>query len=116
MPCSPSAESFMKRPRFLPDNFTLILIGLLVGASILPLRGSAVAVGVLATNLAIRLLFFLRGARLSTQAVIAGLTHWRLDGLVFACTFLLFPALGLALRPVLEPMIGPEPYMGMLYP
>ncbi|HLU78315.1 MAG TPA: bile acid:sodium symporter family protein [Burkholderiaceae bacterium] len=105
----------MKRPRFLPDNFTLILIGLVVGASILPLRGSAVAVGDLATNLAIGLLFFLHGAKLSTQAVIAGLTHWRLHGLVFACTFLLFPALGLALRPVLEPMIGPELYIGMLY-
>lgn len=105
----------MKRPRFLPDSFTLILIGLVVGASILPLRGSAVAVGDLATNLAIGLLFFLHGAKLSTQAVIAGLTHWRLHGLVFACTFLLFPALGLALRPVLEPMIGPELYIGMLY-
>src|SRR5690606_26881741 len=115
MPFSPSAESFMKRPRFLPDNFTLILIGLVVGASILPLRGSAVAVGDLATNLAIGLLFFLHGAKLSTQAAIAGLTHWRLHRWVFACPFLLFPALGLALRPVLEPMIGPELYIGMLY-
>lgn len=105
----------MRRPRFLPDNFTLILIGLVVLASVLPLRGDAVAVGNLATNLAIGLLFFLHGAKLSTQAVISGLTHWRLHGLVFACTFLLFPALGLALRPVLEPMVGTELYIGMLY-
>src|SRR5690554_2978033 len=105
----------MRRPRFLPDNFTLILIGLVVLASVLPLRGDAVAVGNLATNLAIGLLFFLHGAKLSTQAVISGLTHWRLHGLVFACTFLLFPALGLALRPVLEPTIGPELYRGMLF-
>lgn len=105
----------MRRPRFLPDNFTLILIGLVVLASILPLRGTAADVGDLLTNLAIGLLFFLHGAKLSTQAVIAGLSHWRLHGLVFACTFLLFPALGLALKPVLEPLIGRELYIGMLY-
>jgi len=105
----------MRRPRFLPDNFTLILIGLIVLASVLPLRGDAAEVGDLMTNLAIGLLFFLHGAKLSTQAVIAGLSHWRLHGLVFACTFLLFPALGLVLRPVLEPMIGKELYIGMLY-
>lgn len=105
----------MRRPRFLPDNFTLILIGLIVLASVLPLRGDAAEVGDLMTNVAIGLLFFLHGAKLSTQAVIAGLSHWRLHGLVFACTFLLFPALGLVLRPVLEPMIGKELYIGMLY-
>lgn len=105
----------MKRPRFLPDNFTLILIGLVVLASVLPVKGDAAVVADWLTNLAIGLLFFLHGAKLPTSAVIAGLTHWRLHGLVFACTFLLFPALGLALRPVLEPAIGPELYMGMLY-
>lgn len=105
----------MRRPRFIPDNFTLILIGLVVMASVLPVRGAAVPVGDLLTNLAIGLLFFLHGAKLSTQAVIGGLSHWRLHGLVFACTFLLFPALGLALRPLLEPMIGTELYIGMLF-
>ena len=105
----------MRRPRFLPDNFTLIIIGLVVLASVLPVRGAAADFAHLLTNLAIGLLFFLHGAKLSTQAVIAGLSHWRLHGLVFACTFLLFPALGLALRPALEPMIGRDLYVGMLY-
>lgn len=105
----------MQRPRFVPDNFTLILIGLVVLASVLPVRGEAAHAADLLTNVAIGLLFFLHGAKLSTRAVIAGLSHWRLHGLVFACTFLLFPALGLALRPVLEPMIGAELYVGMLY-
>lgn len=105
----------MKRPRFIPDNFTLILIGLVVLASVLPVRGDAAMAADILTNLAIALLFFLHGAKLPTQAVIAGLAHWRLHGLVFACTFLLFPAAGLALRPLMEPAIGPELYRGMLF-
>ncbi|NYT22668.1 bile acid:sodium symporter [Alcaligenaceae bacterium] len=105
----------MKRPRFIPDNFTLILIGLVVLASVLPVRGDAAVAADILTNLAIALLFFLHGAKLPTQAVIAGLAHWRLHGLVFACTFLLFPAAGLALRPLMEPAIGPELYRGMLF-
>lgn len=105
----------MKRPRFLPDTFTLILIGLVVAASVLPVRGDAARAAELLTNLAIGLLFFLHGAKLSTRAVFAGLAHWRLHGLVFSCTFILFPLVGLALKPVLLPMIGPELYKGMLY-
>jgi len=105
----------MRRPRFLPDNFTLIIIGLVVLASVLPVRGASAEFADLLTNLAIGLLFFLHGAKLSTRAVIAGLSHWRLHGLVFACTFLLFPALGLVLRPVLEPIVGQDLYVGMLY-
>ena len=105
----------MKRPRFIPDNFTLILIGLVVLATVLPVQGEAAHIADLVTNLAIGLLFFLHGAKLPTQAVIAGLAHWRLHGLVFACTFLLFPLAGLALKPVLVPTIGPELYNGVLF-
>ena len=36
--------------------------------------------------------------------------HWRLHLTVFACTFVLFPLLGLALKPVLTPLIGTELY------
>jgi sodium/bile acid cotransporter 7 len=35
--------------------------------------------------------------------------------LVFTCTFVLFPLLGLALKPLLAPLIGTELYVGMLY-
>lgn len=105
----------MTRPRFLPDNFTLTLIATVVLASLLPVGGqTAVAFGWV-TNLAIALLFFLHGAKLSRQAIIAGAGHWRLHLLVFSLTFVLFPLLGLALKPLLAPMIGNELYMGMLY-
>ena len=105
----------MTRPRFLPDNFTLTLIATVILASLLPASGqTAVAFGWV-TNLAIALLFFLHGAKLSRKAIVAGAGHWRLHLLVFSLTFVLFPLLGLALKPLLSPLIGNELYMGMLY-
>ncbi|WCM49240.1 bile acid:sodium symporter [Pseudomonas sp. WJP1] len=105
----------MTRPRFLPDNFTLTLIGVVLLASLLPASGQvAVGFGWL-TNSAIALLFFLHGAKLSRESIIAGAGHWRLHLLVFGLTFVLFPLLGLALKPLLSPMIGADLYMGMLY-
>ncbi|NBA95962.1 bile acid:sodium symporter family protein [Pseudomonas sp. R5(2019)] len=105
----------MTRPRFLPDNFTLTLVGVVLLASFLPVSGQvAVGFGWL-TNSAIALLFFMHGAKLSRESIIAGAGHWRLHLLVFGLTFALFPLLGLALKPLLSPLIGNDLYMGMLY-
>ena len=105
----------MTRPRFLPDNFTLMLITVVIIASFLPATGQvAVGFGWL-TNIAIALLFFLHGAKLSRESIIAGAGHWRLHLLVFGLTFVLFPLLGLTLKPVLSPLIGKDLYMGILY-
>lgn len=105
----------MARPRLLPDNFTLALIATVTVASLLPCEGTTAVIFGWITNLGIALLFFLHGAKLSRQAIIAGATHWRLHLLVFACTFVLFPILGLLLKPVLSPLVTPELYLGMLY-
>ncbi|WP_223545865.1 bile acid:sodium symporter family protein [Pseudomonas sp. A-B-19] len=105
----------MTRPRLLPDNFTLTLIGVVTLASLLPASGQvAIGFGWL-TNIAIALLFFLHGAKLSRESILAGAGHWRLHLLVFSLTFVLFPLLGLALKPLLSPLIGNDLYMGMLY-
>ncbi|AIC20851.1 MULTISPECIES: bile acid:sodium symporter family protein [Pseudomonas] len=105
----------MSRSRLLPDNFTLTLIGVVLLASFLPASGQvALGFGWL-TNAAIALLFFLHGAKLSREAIIAGAGHWRLHLLIFSLTFVLFPILGLALKPLLSPLIGNELYLGMLY-
>ena len=105
----------MSRPRFLPDNFTLTLVAVVIIASFLPASGQvAVGFGWL-TNIAIALLFFLHGAKLSRESIIAGAGHWRLHLLVFGLTFVIFPLLGLALKPVLSPLIGKDLYMGILY-
>ncbi|AGI24568.1 bile acid:sodium symporter family protein [Pseudomonas sp. MT3] len=105
----------MARPRLLPDNFTLALIATVTAASLLPCEGTVAVIFGWVTNLGIALLFFLHGAKLSRQAIIAGATHWRLHLLVFACTFILFPILGMALKPVLSPLVTPDLYLGMLY-
>ena len=105
----------MKRPQWLPDNFVLTLLALLVLASVLPVRGEAAVWAGHVTNAAIALLFFLHGAKLSTQAVIQGLSHWRLHGVVLSVTFILFPLLAWVLGPVLRPLLGEELYRGMVY-
>jgi solute carrier family 10 (sodium/bile acid cotransporter), member 7 len=107
--------SGMSRPRFLPDNFTLALIGTLVLASLLPCRGAALKAVDQLTNVAIAALFFLHGAKLSRQAVIAGASHWRLHALVLLTTFVVFPLFGLALRPLLSPLVTPALYAGILF-
>ena len=79
------------------DTYLLLIIAMVVAASFLPARG-AVAHGFdFATKIAIGLVFFLHGARLSREAVIGGLTHWRLHLVVMGSTFVLFPALCLGI-------------------
>jgi len=101
--------------RFLPDRFTCALIVTVLLASLLPCRGATASVFNVLTDLAIALLFFLHGAKLSREAVVAGMTHWRLHLTVLASTFVLFPVLGLLLRPVLSPLVTPSLYLGVLF-
>lgn len=105
----------MNRPRFLPDNFTLALLATVTLASLLPASGRMAHVFELLTTFAIGLLFFLHGAKLSREAILAGVAHWRLHALVFGCTFAMFPLLGWALKPVLGPLVTPELYTGVLF-
>lgn len=105
----------MKRPRFLPDNFTLAMIATVLAASLFPCHGQGAVIFNNITHVAVSLLFFLHGAKLSREAVIAGVTHWRLHLLVLLCTFALFPLLGLALKPLLTPLVTPDLYLGILF-
>jgi sodium/bile acid cotransporter 7 len=102
-------------PQLRPDRFTLALLLAIALASLLPATGGAARAFGHATTLAIGALFFLHGARLSKQAALAGLAHWRLHLLVLACTFVMFPLLGLLLRPLALALLGPDLYLGVLY-
>ncbi|MFL9813766.1 bile acid:sodium symporter [Stutzerimonas sp. VN223-3] len=105
----------MSKLRILFDNFTLALLAVMAIATVFPCEGRGAVFFEWLTTLAIALLFFMHGAKLSREAILAGAGHWRLHLLVFACTFVMFPLLGLALKPVLTPLVGDELYLGMLY-
>ncbi len=105
----------MAHLRLLFDNFTLALLAVIAIATFLPCEGQGAVIFGWATTLAIALLFFMHGAKLSREAILTGAGHWRLHLLVFACTFVMFPLLGLALKPLLTPMVGNELYLGILY-
>jgi solute carrier family 10 (sodium/bile acid cotransporter), member 7 len=101
--------------RLRPDNFSLALIATIVLASLLPCRGGFAHFMDVLTDAAIAALFFLHGAKLSRQSVLAGATHWKLHLTVFACTFVLFPVLGLLIRPLGEWLLTPGLYAGVLF-
>lgn len=105
----------MQRPRFLPDNFILALIAAIVLATVLPVRGAVVPIYEHLTTAAIALLFFMHGAKLSREAVIAGASNWRLHLCVLAATFVLFPVLGLAAHPLLSMLLTPGLAAGVLF-
>jgi len=89
----------LKLPAML-DPFLLFLVGTVIAASVLPCRGEGAVVFGWSTDAAITVLFFLHGAKLSRDAIVAGVGHWRLHLLVAGSTFVLFPTLGLAVRAV----------------
>src|SRR5258707_14493037 len=112
---SPNRDFDMARPKLLPDNFTLCLVTTVLVASLLPVHGQAAVGFNWVTNVAVGLLFFLHGAKLSREAIVAGATHWRLHLVVLLSTFALFPLLGLALTPLLSPLVTPALYAGDLF-
>jgi sodium/bile acid cotransporter 7 len=97
------------------DNFTIMLLCTVALASVLPCSGQTAVVLGNVTTFAIGLLFFLHGAKLSREAMLSGLTHWRLHLLVLASTFVMFPLLGLALKPLSGNLLTPELYVGVLF-
>ncbi len=68
-----------------------------------------------ATTVAVVLLFFLYGARMSTGEVWDGLRNWRLQGGMLAATYLLFPVLGLAVQLLPTSVLPAELQTGLLY-
>jgi sodium/bile acid cotransporter 7 len=107
----------MRAARFLLsiDRYLIALIGAVLLATLLPARGVAAPVVGDATSAAIALLFFLYGARLAPQAVVAGLAHWRLQSLIFASTFAVFPLIGLVMTTLLRPWLPQELVLGLMF-
>ncbi|MEV0275715.1 bile acid:sodium symporter family protein [Streptomyces sp. NPDC050610] len=109
----------MRRPAFLSrlpvDPYICALLGTVALAAVLPARGSAAPVADGASTGAVALLFFLYGARLSTREAMDGMRHWRLHLTVLACTFAIFPVLGLATRGLVPYVLSPQLHTGLLF-
>jgi len=97
------------------EPYTVALLGMVLLASFLPASGQVAAGLGNITTVAIGLLFFLHGAKLSREAIVAGLMHWRLHLLVLASTFVMFPLLGLAIKPLALGLLTPDLYLGLLF-
>ncbi|WP_313176952.1 bile acid:sodium symporter family protein [Massilia sp.] len=97
------------------EPYTVALLGMVVLASVLPASGQVADVLGNVTTFAIGLLFFLHGAKLSREAIVAGLLHWRLHLLVLASTFVMFPLMGLAIKPLALGLLTPDLYLGILF-
>jgi sodium/bile acid cotransporter 7 len=97
------------------DPYILLLLGTVGVAALFPARGTVADVASGASTAAIALLFFLYGARLSTREALDGLRHWRLHVTVLACTFVVFPLLGLAARGLVPVILTHPLYQGLLF-
>ncbi|MBN9333168.1 bile acid:sodium symporter family protein [Devosia sp.] len=108
--------SFAKRlKRFGFDYYLFLLLGTVVLASLWPASGVGADIVDKVAYVAVALLFFLYGAKLNTSAIVAGIANWRLQGLVFGFTYVVFPICGLALAAILSPWIEEELAIGIVY-
>ncbi len=105
----------MSLSTYLPDKFTLSLVLTVALASVLPCAGQVAQAFDVVTAVAIGLLFFLHGAKLSRDAVKAGAMHWRLHLCVLTMTFVIFPLFGLGLKPLANLIVTPDLYLGFLF-
>jgi len=107
----------MRPPSFIPkiDPFLLCLIAVVAAASLLPVRGQAAAAFDVIADLAIMLLFFLHGAKLSREAIVQGIGNWRLHALVVASTFVWFPLVGYGTGRLASGWLDPLLVSGVLF-
>lgn len=86
------------------DGFLLALLSMIGLAYIYPypgMKSSPVPLGEIATY-GVSVIFFFYGLRLSPEKLKAGLTNWRLHTMIHFSTFILFPLLALAIRPLFK--------------
>ena len=101
--------------RVRPDAFVLSLVGVILAATMTPCSGTSAVVLHALGIIAIAMLFFLQGARLSRAAILDGITCWRLHVTIGTTTFLLFPLIGLALSATFPTALPPLLWTGVLF-
>ncbi|MDB5531115.1 MAG: Bile acid:sodium symporter [Devosia sp.] len=97
------------------DTYLLLILATVALAAVLPVSGQAADGVKWLSQIAVGLLFFLYGARLDTSSVIAGLVNWRLQLLVFLCTFVVFPLIALGETGLFSSWFDPNLVLGLLF-
>lgn len=94
----------------MPSLLTFAALGIF-----LPIRGQAFDYALIASEIAVMLLFFLHGFRLPTSEVIKGLSAWHVHLVILSITFVVFPLMGMAFRYLGEDHVAPLVITGVVY-
>lgn len=97
------------------DPFLVLILASALLAFLLPATGDAAVVVDWATKVAIFVLFFGYGAKLSVHEAVAGLRHWRLHLLILACTFVVFPLVAIGFLALPDGVVGPATRLGLAF-
>lgn len=97
------------------DRFLILLIATVALAAWLPAEGLGAVLAEKAVVAAVAALFFLYGARLAPEAIWNGLSNWRLQALVFASTYVLFPLIGIAVALAVRGHLPQDVVTGLLF-
>ena len=90
--------------KLLPDKFVIAIACAVLLAYIFPqpgAPGSIIPVNTIA-SIGIALIFFFYGLKLSPDKIKAGLKNWRLHVLIQSATFIIFPLVVLAIKPLVN--------------
>jgi solute carrier family 10 (sodium/bile acid cotransporter), member 7 len=97
------------------DPFMLMLIGTVILAALMPATGYGAFLVGNAAYAAVCLLFFVYGLKLDPGDIGRGLRNWRLQSLVLAMTYLVFPLLGLLIAAGTAGHLPEELVIGFLF-
>ncbi|MXP67286.1 bile acid:sodium symporter family protein [Pantoea sp. Aalb] len=97
------------------DSIIIKLIITVVFANFFPIQGKYLNLFKWFTTLAIAFLFFMHGAKLSHQKIIAGSSHWRLHLWIICSTFIIFPLIGILIIWWHPLNLNNEIYTGFIY-
>ena len=109
----PSLATTLRRLH--PDWFVVSLIAVVLTATLYPCYGVVATVFRYLGMLAISSLFFLQGARLSRDAVLAGIMHWRLHATIATITFILYPLIGISLTLLFPGLLPTSLWVGVMF-
>ena len=105
-PCLHTSAVPARRVPIRFDAFVVALLAVALLGAFLPVAGETYAVLRIVVVVAIALLFFLYGVRLSTAETLTGLANWKLHIAILATTFVAFPLIGILTRGLIEPAVG----------